>query len=373
MNYDPQARRDTALALRLKEEIVRGGPIPVTDYVARCLWDETSGYYATRGVIGAANDFITSAEISQVFGELIGLWSGVVWQQALDAPAAFSLAEYGPGRGTMMRDVLRVGRVVPGFLNAASVHMVEMSASLAALQRTAVAQSGASVSWGQSLVGFKPPAIILANEFLDAWPVDQWTLTAEGWKQRAIGLDRTGALAFGVLTNGAVRDDLHQRFAGAPQGTIVELQRLDRFAEAFRALSGVGPVAALIIDYGYASATAGDTLQAVRDHAYESPLASPGEADLSCHVNFFDLASALHGCGLVIDGPVTQAEFLGSLGIVERASRLMSANPARAGEIEMGVARLIAPGAMGSLFKVMGVRSAGLPPLPGFPQSNEQS
>jgi NADH dehydrogenase [ubiquinone] 1 alpha subcomplex assembly factor 7 len=371
VSYDPNARRDTELALRLKGEIARSGPIAVSDFVARCLWDEKSGYYATRGVIGAANDFITAAEISQVFGELIGLWSGVVWQQALGSPPAVSFVEYGPGRGTMMRDCLRAARVVPGFAAAVQVHMVEMSRTLEEMQKAALAESGVPARWSQSLVGFPTPAIILANEFLDAWPVDQWIMTQGGWRQRAIGIDGRGVLDFCATENGPLRSDLAQRFTGAPLGTIVEGQRLERFAEAFRALSRRGPVAALVIDYGYASVSAGDTLQAVRNHAYESPLTSPGEADISCHVNFFDLASALHGAGLVIDGPVTQGEFLGALGIVERASRLMSANPVRAGEIEMGVARLMAPGAMGSLFKVIGVRSQGLPALPGFPVPKE--
>jgi SAM-dependent MidA family methyltransferase len=136
--------------------------------------------------------------------------------------------------------------------------------------------------------------------------------------------------------------------------------------DALRKLAARGPVAALVIDYGYTAPAQGDTLQAVRAHRYESPLTSPGEADLSAHVNFYELAILLHGAGLAIDGPVTQAEFLGSLGIVERASRLMAANPTRAGEIETGVARLIAPNGMGTRFKVLGVRTPELPPLPGF-------
>ena len=154
--------------------------------------------------------------------------------------------------------------------------------------------------------------------------------------------------------------------AKPPPGTIVESQRPERFAEALRSWRQSGPFAALIIDYGYATASAGDTLQAVRAHVHEHVLTSPGEADISAHVSFYELASVLHAAGLAIDGPVTQAEFLGSLGIIERASRLMHANPARAGEIEAGVARLIAPNGMGTRFKVIGVRSPGLPPLPGF-------
>lgn len=359
-------RRDTPLARGLKDQIFRTGPIDVTEYMSRCLWDDQHGYYATKAVFGREGDFITAAEISQTFGEIIGLWAAVVWQQVLDGPARVTFAEYGPGRGTMMYDALRAARVVPGFAAAANVHLVEMSEALTATQRATLGRCGAEVTWGRNLVGFPLPAIIVANEFLDAWPVAQSIKTANGWRQRGVGLDVNGELAFVALDAAPARSDLDHMFPDAPLGAIVESQRPERLADAFKALAGKGPVAAIVIDYGYAAVSDGDTLQAVRNHAYESPLASPGEADLSAHVNFFELATALHGAGLAIDGPVTQAEFLGALGIVERAARLMTANPARAGEIETGVARLIAPNGMGTRFKVIGVRSPELPPLPGF-------
>lgn len=367
MNYDPTARRDTALALKLKALIAAEGPLTVADYMSRCLWDEDCGYYATRNVIGAGGDFITAAEISQVFGELIGIWSAVVWQKALGQPPSVRLVEYGPGRGTMMRDALRAGRVVPGFLEAATVHLVEMSPTLTAEQRAALDGFPVPVSWGQNLIGFEPPAIIIANEFLDAWPVEQWIKTTQGWRARAIGLDAMGALAFTTLPNSAPNAGLDQRYPEAPPGSIVESQHAGKFADALQALSRKGPLAALLIDYGHVSAVSGDTLQAVRGHAYEDPLTSPGEADLSAQISFFDLASAVHAAGLAIDGPITQAEFLGALGVIERASRLMHANPARAAEIEAGVARLLAPNGMGTRFKVIGIRSPQLPALPGFP------
>ena len=366
MSYDPVARRDTPLALKLKADIARHGPMPVSQYMSECLWNDAHGYYATRAVIGQTGDFITAAEISQIFGELIGLWSAIVWQQCMDQPASLRLVEYGPGRGTMMRDALRAARVVPGFLEAASVHLLEMSPTLAIEQRQALADSNVPLTWGQNLAGFETPAIIIGNEFLDAWPIEQWIKTSEGWRWRGVGLDANGALCFTTVPGTRIREDLDQSMPGAAIGSVVESQRPERLAEAFHALSRSGPVAALLIDYGHVEPVSGDTLQAVRGHAYECPLTSPGEADLSAQVSFFELASALHKSGLEIDGPVTQAEFLGALGIIERASRLMSANPHRAGEIETGVARLIAPNGMGTRFKVIGVRSPGLPPLPGF-------
>lgn len=368
MTYDPELRRDTPLALKLREDIRDNGPISVADYMSRCLWDDAHGYYATQEhVIGAAGDFITSADISQIFGEIIGLWSAIVWQEVMGSPSRVTLTEYGPGRGTMMRDALRAARVVPGFRAAASAHLVEMSPVLAALQRATLGQSPFTITWGHNLVGFAPPAIIVANEFVDAWPVSQWVRSDGRWKARGVGLNAAGGLSFCLL------DDTPEHAPpawlsphNASDGTIVESHRIELLAQAFKSLSEAGPIAVLLIDYGYTSPFEGDTLQAVRGHAYESPLTSPGEADLSAHVNFFELATALHTSGLSLDGPVTQAEFLGALGAVERASRLMAANRDRAAEIESGVARLLAPNGMGTRFKVLGVRSSNLGPLPGF-------
>ncbi len=364
--YDPAARRNTPLALKLKAIIAQHGPMTVAEYMGHCLWDEQFGYYATQTVIGSTGDFITAAEITQVFGEIIGLWSAVVWQQVLGSPPALQLVEYGAGRGTMMRDALRAARVVPGFVAAVSVHLLELSPTLANAQRAALCDAGVPVSWGQNLAGFPAPAIILANEFLDAWPVEQWIKTDIGWCWRGVGIDSAGELCFTIMPGTRTRGDLDAQVPTAALGSIVESQRPERLAQAFKALNQSGPFAALLIDYGHVAPVSGDTLQAVRSHVYESPLTSPGEADLSAQISFYELATALHSAGLTIDGPVTQAGFLGSLGTIERASRLMSANPQRAGEIEAGIARLMSPNGMGTQFKVMGVRSPQLPPLPGF-------
>ncbi|MBA2126937.1 SAM-dependent methyltransferase [Hyphomicrobium methylovorum] len=352
--------------MELKESIRQDGPMTVQSYMGRCLWDPRHGYYRSQRVFGAQGDFITSAEISQVFGELIGVWAGVIWRNVLGAPKTVTLAEYGPGRGTMMRDALRASRVVPGFADAARVHLVEASETLIEAQRATLSDFSDRVTWGADLDGFDPPAIIFANEFLDAWPAAQWVKTDEGWRIRGVGLDITGELQFTDLDGDCPRDAFEALLPDAQLGAVIEAQRLDQLASTLKRLSERGPVVLLLIDYGYTAAAAGDTLQAVRNHVYESPLASPGEADLTVHVNFYDLASALHRAGLDLDGPVTQAEFLGAVGIIERASRLMSANPQRAAEIEAGVARLLAPNGMGGRFKVLAARSRGLPSLPGF-------
>jgi NADH dehydrogenase [ubiquinone] 1 alpha subcomplex assembly factor 7 len=366
MAAEREAQIETALARQLKAEIRARGPMPIADFMARCLWDERHGYYATRSGIGAAGDFITASEISQIFGELIGLWAAVVWQQALAAPASLRLVEYGPGRGTLMADALRATRVVAGFHNATSVRLIEMSEVMIAHQRQALSAAPVPVSWSANLADIPAPAILIANEFLDAWPLTQWVSDSGGWRRRCVALTRDGAFCF-AASDHLEGDDAaghdHSRFA---PGSIIESHDLKRFAAALARIAQTGPMAALIIDYGHTVPASGDTLQAVRGHRYESPLTAPGEADLTAHVDFAALALALHDEGLTLDGPVTQAEFLGSLGLLERASRLMHANSHRAGEIEAGVARLIAPNGMGTRFKVMGVRHPDVLPLPGF-------
>jgi SAM-dependent MidA family methyltransferase len=362
----PILHRDTPLARQIKETIRRDGPMTVQAYMARCLWDEPLGYYRRQRVFGSSGDFITAAEISQVFGELIGVWTGVVWQNVFGAPETITLAEFGPGRGTMMRDALRAARVVPGFTEAVRPHLIEASQTLAEVQSSTLAEFRGKITWGSKLDEFSPPAIILANEFLDSWPVAQWIKTKDGWRIRGVSLNRSGDLQFAALDGECPHEAFEALLPDAPPGAVIETQRLDRLATALQSLMQRGPVVMLLIDYGHTVAAAGDTLQAVRAHKYESPLASPGEADLTVHVNFYDLASTLHRAGLALDGPVTQSEFLGAVGIVERASRLMTANPQRAGEIETGVARLLAPNGMGSRFKVLAARSPELPPLPGF-------
>jgi NADH dehydrogenase [ubiquinone] 1 alpha subcomplex assembly factor 7 len=366
---DHGLRRDTPLSRRIKEKIRRTGPLTVDAYMSACLWDADHGYYRRRRVFGASGDFITAADVSQVFGELLGVWAGVVWQGILGAPNPTTIVEYGPGRGTMMRDILRAARIVPGFSDVTRVHLVEASDALIEMQNETLADFHDMLSWGRELDEINPPAIIFANEFLDSWPVAQWVKTETGWHIRAVVLDDNGELQFAAVDGDCPREAFEALLPDAPPGTVVETQRLDQLAEALHALAERGPIAFLMIDYGHTTPAAGDTLQAVRNHRYESPLTSPGEADLTVHINFYDLASTLHRAGLALDGPVTQSEFLGALGIVERASRLMSANPARAPEIETGVARLLAPNGMGTRFKVLAARSPGLPSLPGFAAS----
>ena len=361
---------DTPLAAKLKARIRRDGPISVADYVRACLHDPEHGYYRKQPAIGAHGDFVTAPEISQTFGELVGLWCAVVWQQ-MGSPPGLTLVELGPGRGTLMRDALRATRIVPGFRETLTVRMVESNAALVPLQRAAVASDAISVVWHDSVgdcieaLAKEPvPFIVIANEFLDTCTADQYEAHGGRLVMRGVGLDAAGTLAFTLLDDRVAPSEV--ALGTRADGSCAEVQDFGFFAPLAR-LMAQRPAASLFIDYGANTASTTDTLQAVRNHRSEPPLQSPGEADLSFQVDFARFRSiALATPGLSADGPVPQAEFLGRLGIVERASRLMAQNPAKAGALEMQVQRLLAPSGMGSRFLALGVRSQDLPPLPGL-------
>ncbi|HRK19605.1 MAG TPA: SAM-dependent methyltransferase [Hyphomicrobiaceae bacterium] len=378
--YDPAARRDTPLARILKDRIRASGPITVADYMHECLTHPEHGYYTTRQAIGGKGDFITAPEISQVFGELIGLWCAVVWQQ-MGAPKDFVLAEIGPGRGTMMRDMLRATRKVPGFLDSAAIHLVDIveRPDLAEFLKPATSEMRILSHRDVGTLPKDRPTILVANEWLDTLPVQQFMMSDGACYIRSVGLDADGNLQF--VRGQRTRDPDAQLVSANPHlndGDIFEANDLSHVHTL--AFGRTAPWAALMIDYGHFDPmrepdriTPGDSLQALRNHAYEHPLTSPGEADLTAQVDFDDMALNIRTASetnrnqpLTIDGPVVQAQFLASLGIIERAHALMRANPTRANEIETAVARLIAVPGMGDRFKVIGWRTASLPPLPGF-------
>lgn len=371
--YDPALRRDTPLALKLKDRIARDGPISVQDYMLACLSDEEFGYYRTQQAIGKAGDFVTAPEISQVFGEIIGLWACVVWQ-SIGSPERFNLAELGPGRGTLMRDGLRAARLVPGFIQSADVHLIECNRVLIEEQRQTLAGTGVETSWHDDLKHLSPaPTILIGNEFLDTIPAFQSVVCEDGMRERKIGINENGELQFvtGALcdrTNDPGRQVREMdRVLRAGPDSIDEKQNFGELAADLRGLAKTGALAALFVDYGHTDRSFGDTLQAVRNHKYEHPLTSPGEADLTVQVDFGSFASQIASPSKMrLDGPVTQGEFLGQLGIVQRGSKLMSANPSKAGAIEAGILRLMAPNGMGTRFKAIGVRSTDVPELPGF-------
>lgn len=371
-DYDPDLRRETPLAVALKARIRDNGPITIASYMHACLLDPDHGYYRTRPAIGGAADFVTAPEISQIFGELVGLWAAIVWQQ-MGAPRSFNLVELGPGRGTLLCDALTAASIVPGFVAAAELRLVETNVTLKASQRGALERFGRPIGFCEHLNEVAPaPSIVIANEFLDALPVAQMVKGDPGWFERGVTLDAGGKLQFALLA------ERPQYFCQAssqlsPASVVLERRNTMDYTFGLLRLASGGPLAALFIDYGHTELAIGDTLQAVRNHRYEHPLTSPGEADLTAQVDFGSFATEAGTWQLATNGPVTQAEFLGALGIIERASRLMSLNPTRAGEVEAGVARLIAPNGMGSRFKAIGIFTPQLGRLPGFPVVDSRS
>lgn len=381
--YNALARRDTPLAEKLKAQIAQSGPISVRAYMDACLNDPEHGYYRGQAAIGQAGDFITAPEVSQIFGELIGLWCAVVWQQ-FGAPKRFNLIELGPGRGTLMRDGLRAARALPGVVDAADVWLIESNPVLREIQRGVLEGSGVAPTWLDRLevgdgeageartktaVAFAP-TILIANEFLDVRPVSQFVRDGSSWCERMVTIDAGGQLCY---ANGAEPDsalpDLVRTASDVAEGTIIEIAApLDEFLKPLVKIAGQQPLVMLFIDYGHAASGPGETLQAVRGHRYEHPLTSPGEADLSALVDFLAFLKAMQASGFATAGPVPQGEFLGRLGIIERASRLMAQNPAQAAQIEASVARLTSPQGMGSRFLAAAVFSPGLVVPPGLPQ-----
>jgi SAM-dependent MidA family methyltransferase len=355
----------TALGDEIKRIIAHEGPMSVERYMALALYDPRHGYYMTRDPFGEAGDFTTAPEISQMFGELIGLWVADVARR-LPATGTIRLVELGPGRGTLMADALRALKVAPDVRARLSVHLVEASPVLRAKQQATLRDSGVPTAWHERHDEVpQGPAILIANEFFDALPIRQFVMTERGWCERLVGLDAKGELTFGLA---AEADPALRR--AAPAGALVEvspagLGTIRALARRLAQDSG----AALIIDYGHARSGLGETLQAVKRHAFVDPLAEPGEADLTAHVDFPALAAATRGTGAAIHGPITQAHFLAALGIAARATRLKQKADARQGaDIDAAVARLAGTGErdMGMLFKVMAIAHPALSPLPGF-------
>ena len=356
----------TALLDALRPILASEGPITVARYMGLCLGHPAHGYYMTRDPFGMEGDFTTAPEISQMFGELIGLWAGEIWR-LMGAPDPVRLVELGPGRGTLMADVLRAARVVPRFLDAADIRLVETSPVLKARQEITLSSTGAPVAWHAHVSDVPAgPAIVLANEFFDALPVRQYVRTERGWCERLVGLAEDGTLAFGL----AGEPDRRLPDTG-PDGAVLEQPEaaLDIAAGLAARLAAQGG-AALVIDYGHGASAVGDTLQAVKRHGFADPLAEPGEADLTAHVDFARLAAAAGSCGAAVHGPVPQGDFLRALGIEARAGALRArASEAEAAAVDSALARLTddAPRGMGGLFKAMAISHPRLTALPGFP------
>ena len=360
----------TPLEVKIRDRIARDGPLPVAEFMALCLYDREHGYYNRRAPFGAAGDFITAPEISQMFGELIGLWAADAWQ-SIGAPDPVLLIELGPGRGTMMADALRAVRTVPEFRKAVRVHLIETSPDLQLRQRQTLSGVGdVMLRWHATLDEVPAgPAIFLANEFFDALPIHQAERRATGWHERAIAVNAGGELALTALVAplAGFEAKLPPSVARARTGEIFEW-RDDRFAiEVARRVAEGG--AALVIDYGHLRSSIGDTFQAVRSHRYASPLALPGLTDLTAHVDFDALGRAARGAGARVHGPVEQGMLLKQLGIETRAAALQTnGSEEQSAGVAAALDRLIGDGptSMGTMFKAIGLSAPNVKTLPGF-------
>jgi NADH dehydrogenase [ubiquinone] 1 alpha subcomplex assembly factor 7 len=309
-----------------------------------------AAYYGNRDPFA---DFTTSPEITQVFGEVLGIWAAVVWR-ALGSPAPVILAEAGPGRGTLMSDALRaVAQVMPPLTAAAQVHLLETSPRLRAVQ----AEKLPDATWHDSFTGLPPgPLLLIANEFLDALPIRQFVRHGDGWAERFVldgaFVERPTADAPGVA---------------AAEGQIAEIgpAALAFVTEVARRVAASGG-AALFLDYGPEASAAGESLQSIRDGKAAHPLADPGQADLTAHVDFQALAEAARAAGASVYGPVPQGMFLTRLGLFQRTGSLVRLNPEQAAALHSGAQRLAEPDQMGRLFKVLAICHPALPTPPGF-------
>jgi SAM-dependent MidA family methyltransferase len=357
----------TPLAHLLTRRIAATGPITLADYMTECLLHPEFGYYTTQDPLGTTGDFTTAPEISQIFGEVVGLALAQAWMHQ-GAPRPFALVELGPGRGTLMADILRATAAVPGFAGSAEVHLVEASPVLRAAQKQKLAPRCAQ--WHETVGGLPDmPLFVVANEFFDALPIRQFVRQGPGWAERQVALlpgtagDRVLGFGLGVATSFG---DLADRLRDTADGDIVETCAparpvVDRIASGIAARGGAG----LIVDYGDWRSL-GDTFQALRQHTPVDPFNAPGSADLTAHVDFEALARTVIGTGAVVSPMVSQGVFLERLGITARAQRL--ARDLNGSALDAHVAahrRLTHPDEMGSLFKCLAITPAAAPPFPG--------
>lgn len=343
--------------MSLLEELVKRiraqGPLTIAEYMEQALGHPQYGYYMTRDPFGTKGDFITAPEISQIFGELLGAWASMLWAQ-IGSPRCV-LVEIGPGRGTLMRDALRATKRIQGFHESVCVSMVESSPTLRTMQKATLSASHERIYWHDTLEDLPAlPAIIIANEFFDALPIRQYIRTSEGLKEKMVALDeqQPDKLCFTIKETGL---RLVKGGAYSDDGAVVETcpaarQWIHHMAAHIEHYGG----GAVVIDYGYTGGSRGNSLQAVKNHGFYPVLDTPGEADITAHVDFDMLSAMAHEAGLAAHGVISQGTFLKRLGAELRAEVLMrNATEAQRKDILQGVQRLLMPEQMGELFKVL--------------------
>jgi len=338
----------------LEARIEATGGLTVAEFMEYALYDATYGYYHRKIPIGRKGDYITAPEMTQAFGEIIAVWLIGSWQKA-GCPTPFHLVEMGPGRGTLMADILRTCQSLNMAIAQMTVHLVEVSPPLTSLQQEALSPFSVPIYWHNDIStlpkgqGF---CLMVANEFWDALPIQQFARVGESWVERRIGKDRSNSsqLAFLPEEATAIRET-----CPAMPSLVAQI------ASHFRQSGG----AALFLDYGHNQEGAlGDTLQAVQRHQFQNPLANIGEADLTHHVDFFRLATLFKSSGITVYGPTPQGNFLKSMGLDIRTERLCErATPQQRSTLRTAAVRLTHPAHMGTLFKVLAVSSGDfLPP-----------
>lgn len=348
-----------SLRERLIEQIRLEGPMTIADYMWACLFDPLDGYYATRPALGEDGDFITAPMVSQMFGELLGLWVIEVWH-ALGSPERVTLVEVGPGDGTLMSDLSRAFRLSPTFTAAADIVLVEPSQPLRTLQ--AAKLPNVRHIDGLTDIPTDAPVILLANEVLDCLPARQFQRGEDGWFERCVGVHEDN-LIIGLVP---APDDFTAPFEAEP-GQVCEVSLAQmRFVEAIGDILKTTDGAALLIDYGRDQFEPGDTLQALHRHEKTDPLAAPGQHDLTQWADFPALALSSLKSGLGVSQITPQGVFLQRLGIIERFEALRAKNPDQTDKLARQVHRLIAPDEMGALFKVLALSSPADLTLPGL-------
>lgn len=335
----------------ITKHIKQNGPMPLGKFIEYAMTHPEYGYYTNNDPLGSAGDFTTAPEISQIFGELIGAWAVDVWMQ-LGQPD-FNLVECGPGRGTLMADIMRIGSNVKGFTECANIHLIETQSVLRDKQKGSL--STYNVTWHENLSGMQSdrPCIITGNEFLDALPIEQLVRDSNGWNQKAVALDdETQAFIFSNINADKDLTVLLPPKTESNQTYEVSPARM-RFMEGCAEMVSSHGGAALFIDYGHSQSHYGDTLQAVKDHRFSDVLNNIGGSDITSHVDFDALCRCI-GAFDVATMPITpQGRFLQMLGVNERAEALTVHNMDKKGDIMQGVNRLTAKEQMGDLFKVM--------------------
>ncbi len=362
----------TPLQERLIELIKLKGPITVADYMADALGHPHDGYYMSQKAIGADGDFTTAPEISQVYGELLGLWLIEAWQN-MGSPKVFNLIELGPGRGVLMADMLRAARLRPEFTRSVQVWLLEISGRLRHEQQKRLRSSEVKPLWADEFDDIPAaPTLIIANEFFDCLPVRQFQNVSNSWRERLVGLSSDNKNLEFVLGNTPPPSDFSLPDpAECDEGEIFEISfaALEFLTDIHSLLNEQGG-GALIIDYGHMQSGFGDTLQAVRNHKYWPPLASPGRADLTVHVDFEAIARGAIDSGVKVHGPVTQGQFLDRLGLALRIEMLCKGKTAEeVAKIQAGASRIAASNQMGEIFKVLCISSPSLPTPSGFDPS----